>query len=117
MIRYLNVQVCLKSLELRYNDIVEMYKNIIKPILFLLTPDFTHKLIVFCGRMVQMLPPVRWVVRKLCNFHDKSLQQEVDGITFCNPIGLSAGFDKNVQVPTSRSSWRRFAPLREANAI
>ena len=92
------MQVCLKSLELRYNDIVEMYKNIIKPILFLLTPDSTHKLIVFCGRMAQALPPVRWVIRKLCSFHDKSLQQEVDGITFCNPIGLSAGFDKNVQL-------------------
>ena len=75
-----------------------MYKNIIKPILFLLTPDFTHKLIVFCGRMAQILPPVRWVIRKLCSFQDKLLQQEVDGITFCNPIGLSAGFDKNVQL-------------------
>ena len=92
------MQVCLKSLELRYNDIVEMYKNIIKPVLFLLTPDFTHKLIVFCGRMAQMLPPVRWAIRKLCSFHDKLLQQEVDGINFCNPIGLSAGFDKNVQL-------------------
>ena len=29
-----------------YNSIVEMYKNIIKPILFLLTPDFTHKLTI-----------------------------------------------------------------------
>jgi len=48
--------------------------------------------------MAQTLPPVRWVIRKSCSFHDKSLQQEVDGITFYNPIGLSAGFDKNVQL-------------------
>ncbi len=26
---------------------------------------------------------------------DKSLQQEIDGVVFNNPIGLSAGFDKN----------------------
>lgn len=75
-----------------------MYKRFVKPVLFLLTPDFTHKLIVFCGRVAQALPPVRWVIRKLCSFHDKLLQQEVDGITFCNPIGLSAGFDKNAQL-------------------
>lgn len=75
-----------------------MYKHVIKPLLFLLTPDFTHKLIVFCGRMVQMLPPVRWAIRKSWSFQDNSLRREVGGITFCNPIGLSAGFDKNVQL-------------------
>ena len=75
-----------------------MYKHIIKPILFLLTPDFTHKLITFCGRVVQVLPPVRWAIRKSWGFQDNSLQQEVSGITFRNPIGLSAGFDKNVQL-------------------
>ena len=75
-----------------------MYKHVIKPLLFLLTPDFTHRLIVFCGRVVQALPPVRWAIRKSWSFQDKSLRQEVGGITFCNPIGLSAGFDKNVQL-------------------
>ena len=75
-----------------------MYKHIIKPILFLLTPDFTHKLIIFCGRVVQTLQPVRWAIRRSWSFQDNSLQQEVGGITFRNPIGLSAGFDKNVQL-------------------
>lgn len=75
-----------------------MYKYVIKPLLFLLTPDFTHKLIVFCGRVVQALPPVRWTIRKSWSFQDSSLQQEVSGITFRNPIGLSAGFDKNIQL-------------------
>lgn len=75
-----------------------MYKRFVKPVLFLLTPDFTHKLIVFCGRVAQALPPVRWATRKSWSFQDSSLQQEVGGITFCNPIGLSAGFDKNVQL-------------------
>lgn len=75
-----------------------MYKHVIKPLLFLLTPDFTHKLIVFCGRVAQALPPVRWATRKSWSFQDSSLQQEVSGITFRNPIGLSAGFDKNIQL-------------------
>ena len=41
---------------------------------------------------------MRWAVRRSWSFQDNSLQQEVGGITFCNPIGLSAGFDKNVQL-------------------
>lgn len=75
-----------------------MYKRFVKPVLFLLTPDFAHRLIVFCGRVVQALPPVRWAIRKSWSFQDNSLRREVGGITFCNPIGLSAGFDKNVQL-------------------
>lgn len=75
-----------------------MYKCVIKPLLFLLTPDFTHKLIVFCGRVAQALPPVRWAIRKSWSFQDKSLRQEINSVTFSNPIGLSAGFDKNVQL-------------------
>ena len=75
-----------------------MYKYVIKPLLFLLTPDFAHRLIVFCGRVVQALPPVRWAIRKSWSFQDNSLRREVGGITFCNPIGLSAGFDKNAQL-------------------
>ena len=75
-----------------------MYKYVIKPLLFLLTPDFTHKLIVFCGRVTQVLPPVRWAIGKSWSFQDKSLRQEINSVTFSNPIGLSAGFDKNVQL-------------------
>jgi len=75
-----------------------MYKHVIKPLLFLLTPDFTHKLIVFCGRVAQTLPPVRWAIRKSWSFQDKSLRQEINSVTFSNPIGLSAGFDKNIQL-------------------
>jgi dihydroorotate oxidase len=75
-----------------------MYKYVIKPLLFLLTPDFAHRLIVFCGRVVQALPPVRWAIRKSWSFQDKSLRQEINSVTFYNPIGLSAGFDKNVQL-------------------
>ena len=75
-----------------------MYKRFVKPVLFLLTPDFAHRLIVFCGRVAQALPPVRWAIRKSWSFQDKSLQQEINSVTFSNPIGLSAGFDKNVQL-------------------
>lgn len=75
-----------------------MYKYLVKPLLFLLTPDFTHRLIIFCGRMAQAIPLIRWMVRKMWSFQDRALQQEIDGVTYRNPVGLSAGFDKNIQL-------------------
>lgn len=75
-----------------------MYKYLVKPLLFLLTPDFTHRLIIFCGCMAQAIPPLRWMVRKMWSFQDRALQQEIDGVTYHNPVGLSAGFDKNIQL-------------------
>ena len=75
-----------------------MYKYLVKPLLFLLTPDFTHRLIIFCGCMAQAIPPLRWMVRKMWSFQDGALQQEIDGVTYRNPVGLSAGFDKNIQL-------------------
>ena len=75
-----------------------MYRHLIKPLLFLLTPDFTHKLIIFCGRVAQAIPPIRWMIHKMWSFQDGALQQKIDGVTYRNPVGLSAGFDKNIQL-------------------
>lgn len=75
-----------------------MYKHIIKPMLFFLTPDFTHTLIVFFGRIVQAIPPARWVIRMMWRRDDQILRQTINGIEFVNPVGLSAGFDKNIQL-------------------
>ena len=81
-----------------------MYKKIIKPILFLFPPDFIHNTTVRVGRVVQVLPPVRWILRKWWAYSDARLNQSILDIDFANPIGLSAGFDKNVQLTPLMSS-------------
>ena len=81
-----------------------MYKKIIKPILFLFPPDFVHSTTVRAGRVVQVLPPVRWILRKWWAYSDARLNQSILDIDFSNPIGLSAGFDKNVQLTPLMSS-------------
>ena len=81
-----------------------MYKKIIKPILFLFPPDFIHNTTVRAGRVVQVLPPVRWILRKWWAYSDARLNQSILDIDFANPIGLSAGFDKNVQLTPLMSS-------------
>ena len=75
-----------------------MYKHVLKPILFILSPDATHKLVIFCGRIIQKISLARWLVRKCCRHDDAVLEQKIDGLSFSNPIGLAAGFDKNVQL-------------------
>ena len=75
-----------------------MYKKIIKPILFLFPPDAVHRATAGTGRVVQVIPPVRWLLRVWWQHDDARLNQQLCGVTFTNPVGLSAGFDKNVQL-------------------
>lgn len=77
---------------------IAVYKKLIKPILFLVSPDTVHSLIVRAARVAQAFAPSRWLVRRLWRRDDKRLEQNLLGIDFKNPIGLSAGFDKNIEL-------------------
>lgn len=77
---------------------MSMYKKYVKPILFRFSPDFAHNITVRAGRVVQGLSPMRYALRTWWAYEHPSLEQEILGITFKNPVGLSAGFDKNVQL-------------------
>lgn len=68
-----------------------IYKNFIRPILFLFNPEFIHKLVMF---MLQ-LPLVNLITSILYKRTSPKYEKEVFGIKFPNPIGLAAGFDKN----------------------
>lgn len=75
-----------------------MYKKLVKPVLFLMSPDFVHQAIVLVGRLVQAVPPARWVIRKIWRRDRAILNQEILGLSFSNPVGLAAGFDKNIEL-------------------
>lgn len=75
-----------------------MYKKVIKPFLFLFSPDFVHNTIARMGRLTQSIWPVRWMLRKMWRRDHPRLSQNLLGLEFKNPIGLSAGFDKNVEL-------------------
>lgn len=79
-----------------YTD--DMYKRVVKPLLFLFSPDAVHRWVVRAGRIAQALPPVRWLLRRLWRVEHPTLVQTIDGVQFANPVGLSAGFDKNMQL-------------------
>jgi len=69
--------------------------NLLKPILFALSPENAHRVTVFFLDLAAAFPPTRWLLKSLFCVQDKSLERKVIGLTFPNAVGLAAGFDKD----------------------
>ena len=82
-----------------------MYKLLIRPILFLGDPevvhDFTFKLI----RLIHLIPGVGKLINFLFRINHPSLERELFGLKFKNPIGLAAGFDKDAKLFNELSNF------------
>ncbi len=74
------------------------YRYLAKPLLFRLTPDRAHHHMVASGRQVQKIAPLRALMTASWAYHDPRLSQNVLGLHFANPLGLSAGLDKNFEL-------------------
>ena len=72
-----------------------MYKFILKPILFLFLPERAHHLTVFLLKITLAIPLIGYLFKKKYEVKDKRLERKVFGMTFPNPVGLAAGFDKD----------------------
>jgi dihydroorotate dehydrogenase len=70
-----------------------LYRHIIKPILFALPIERAHRAAIWLLRLAGWLPGGRWLLRKSYAVEHPSLEREVFGLHFKNPIGLAAGFD------------------------
>jgi len=72
-----------------------MYKLFIKPFLFLLSPEAAHHFVFSSLRLFSKIPGFTYLLRKCYCIEDKRLERTLFGITFPNPVGLAAGFDKD----------------------
>ena len=72
-----------------------MYKAIIRPIFFLFDPEKIHYFTFSLIRTLSKIPGISAVFRSLYQVNDKKLERNLFGLTFKNPVGLAAGFDKN----------------------
>lgn len=72
-----------------------MYRRIIKPILFSLTIERAHRVVLVLLRIIGMIPGGRWLLGKCYAVRHPALEREVFGRRFPNPVGLAAGFDHN----------------------
>lgn len=76
-------------------DLITMYKSLIRPILFAFDPEAIHHFSFASLKLLNRLPGVRLLSRKLYKPQHPALQRELFGLTFENPVGMAAGFDKN----------------------
>lgn len=75
------------------------YKYIAKPILFLMTPDYTHSSMITAGSAMGKVSFFRWLAKTASvRKHDERLAQKFHGIYFGSPVGLAAGLDKNGEI-------------------
>jgi len=72
-----------------------MYKNLIRPLFFLFDPEKIHHFTFSLIKILSKIPGVPLVFKALFQVNDKKLERKLFGLTFKNPVGLAAGFDKN----------------------
>jgi dihydroorotate dehydrogenase len=74
-----------------------MYKLLLKPFLFLFSPEKAHHLALSMFRTVRAIPGLGWIFQRAYTHSHPGLEREVMGLTFRNPVGLAAGFDKDAK--------------------
>ena len=72
-----------------------MYKFLVRPLLFSFDPEWVHYFTLNALKLLNKIPLSSWLFRKIYTYQDSSLEKELFGIKFKNPVGLAAGFDKN----------------------
>lgn len=73
-----------------------MYQ-LIKPFLFLLKPETAHAFTVRLFRILLVIPFGKLFAKKMYTYEDEQLIRGLFGLTFKNPVGLAAGFDKDAK--------------------
>ena len=77
------------------NKILWLGFRAIRPLIFLMEPEQAHYSLKRMGVLLGSNPVTKWLTALLMDYNHKSLAITVDGIDYRNPVGLSAGFDKD----------------------
>ncbi len=72
-----------------------MYKALLRPILFRFDAEKAHHLSFSLLKGVAKIPFAKSIMRSMFTVEHPSLEREVFGLKFKNPVGIAAGFDKN----------------------
>ena len=77
------------------NQIFRLFYRLARPLIFLMDPENAHYTLKRVGVFLGSNPVTRGLTTLLFDYGHKSLNIKVDGIEYRNPVGLSAGFDKD----------------------
>lgn len=76
-----------------------LYKKIIRPILFKTDPEKIHHLVINMLGAISVVRPFYFLIKKFLFVDDPRLHVKLGNIELKNPVGLSAGFDKDITAP------------------
>jgi len=82
----------------RRKIIAKIYQVVLKPLFFKLDPEFVHDRMIAMGSLLGRFKLLRIITAKFFLYQHQMLEQDVAGIKFVNPVGLSAGFDKEAKI-------------------
>ena len=74
---------------------MDIYKHMLKPILFCFNPERAHNILFKGLTILRHIPFARHIIRAIYHRESPTLEKEVFGIKFPNPVGLAGGLDKN----------------------
>ena len=77
------------------NFFLKLSFRAIRPLIFMMEPEQAHRTLKKAGVFLGNNKFLKSLTGLLFNYDHESLNIEVDGINYRNPIGLSAGFDKD----------------------
>lgn len=72
-----------------------MYKVIIKPLFFLFPPELAHHITVTIFKVLLKIPLLSSLIQGYFRVEHPELKRFFLGLSFSNPVGLAAGFDKD----------------------
>lgn len=75
-----------------------MYHALIRPLLFKFDAETAHRIAFTALKFSASTPIISDILAGMNDLKDARLRREVFGLTFENPIGLAAGFDKNAEL-------------------
>jgi dihydroorotate dehydrogenase len=82
-----------------------MYKRIIRPLFFFFDPEKIHHFTFFIIKLIHKISGASSFIRRMFTIENPKLERKLFGLTFKNPIGLAAGFDKNAELYNELSNF------------
>ena len=85
--------------EIRDKIIGFLYQKVLRPVFFLMDPEKVHDGFIVAGRFLGGNPVTRGLTGLMFGYQNPILSQNIAGLNFKNPVGLTAGFDKEAFLP------------------
>lgn len=82
----------------------KLYGFLLKPLFFRIDPEKIHNRMVRIGSLIGSIEFSRWLMRFFLGFFSTDSERKFAGVSFPNPIGLSAGYDYNGDLTQSLAS-------------